>query len=95
MHHNQAAPLVHSCDLARASWLADRLAAQSRFLRRHGLVLDFDLVELMPRLVMPGGEVDLAAARLLLDLVGEQRHRLVRGRVDERRARAAARPRAS
>lgn len=69
VHHNHAEPGVHSCELARVSWLADRLGAQSRFLRRHGLVLDLDLAELMPALVMPGGELDLPAARLLLELI--------------------------
>jgi GT2 family glycosyltransferase len=68
-HHGQAAPLVHSCDLAQSSWLADRLAAQARFMHRHGVPLDFDLLSLVPRLALPGGDVDWPAARLLLDLV--------------------------
>ncbi len=68
-HHNHAATLEHSCELARVSWLADRLAAQARFMHRHGVPLDVDLASLIPRLALPGGEPDFPAARLLLELV--------------------------
>jgi len=68
-HHNHAAVLAHSCELARVSWLADRLAAQAWFMQRHGVPLDVDLTTLIPRLATLGGETDWPAARLLLELV--------------------------
>lgn len=68
-HPDPAARLEQSCTLARASWLADRLAAQARFMHRHGVPLDIDLMSVMPQLALPGGETDLVALRLLLDLV--------------------------
>jgi hypothetical protein len=72
VHANHDAAVMHSCELARVSWLAERLASQARFMRRHGVVLDIDLAQMVPALVLPGGNLDLPAARLLLELVASR-----------------------
>jgi GT2 family glycosyltransferase len=68
LHHGPDGAAA-TCELARISWIADRLEAQARFLDRHGLLLDIDLTRLVPELALDDGSPDVPAARLLLELV--------------------------
>jgi glycosyltransferase involved in cell wall biosynthesis len=69
VHRNDGTPMIHSCELARVSWLAERLAAQARFFERHGVLLDVDLLHVVPEFAHFDGTVDVHAARLLLELI--------------------------
>jgi GT2 family glycosyltransferase len=59
---------VWSHGFLRATEVAGRLAGHAAFLRRHGLVLEDELARLVPEL-RRDGTLDVAAARLLLELV--------------------------
>lgn len=54
---------------AAKSLAADWLSAHARFYERHGLLLGPSLFQVVPELVDQHGERDLAAARLLMELV--------------------------
>jgi GT2 family glycosyltransferase/exopolysaccharide biosynthesis predicted pyruvyltransferase EpsI len=69
LHHNGHPPVIHACELARVSGLADLLSVQAEFLERHGVLLDVDLRYRMPELGTADGGIDLDAAKLLLGLL--------------------------
>ena len=49
--------------------VVQRLASQAHFFNVNGLLLDIDLVDMLPELRRPDGRMDLAAARLLMELI--------------------------
>lgn len=56
-------------EFARRSEAVERLAACARFYAQHGKLLNVDLFAMVPELVDADGRADLAAARLLMELV--------------------------
>jgi GT2 family glycosyltransferase len=69
LHHGGGRPESETCELARVFDVVELLASQAAFLARHGAVLDVDLVALLPQLKLTSGRPDIAAVRLLLELV--------------------------
>ncbi len=56
-------------DIASRSLAVELLAAQARFYARHGLVLGFTLVHMLPSLANAHGTCDVPRARLLMELI--------------------------
>ncbi len=69
LHHGGGRRRPESCELVRVFNVVELLASQAAFLARHGAVLDVDLVALLPQLRLTSGRPDIAAVRLLLELV--------------------------
>jgi GT2 family glycosyltransferase/exopolysaccharide biosynthesis predicted pyruvyltransferase EpsI len=57
---------------AQCSARVERLSAQAEFMRVNGVLLDVDLVNHVPELRRPDGSADLAAARLLFELIASR-----------------------
>ncbi len=68
-HHDHAVGPAHASSLVARYETVERLAAQAHFFRAHGVLLDVDLVSAIPELRRPDGTTDLAAARLLMELI--------------------------
>jgi hypothetical protein len=68
-HHDFTAGPEPSSGLVKRYETVERLAAQAHFLRASGLLLDVDLRLIAPELQRPDGSLDIAAARLLLELI--------------------------
>ncbi|MCU1245880.1 MAG: glycosyltransferase, partial [Acidobacteria bacterium] len=70
LHHQQSKER-HGSDDAEILRIVDFLSPVARFYEQHGLILD-DLFGFVPELQLPDGTRDVAAARLLLELVTEK-----------------------
>jgi GT2 family glycosyltransferase len=70
LHHGPRTRVSSTIELARVCDTIELLRSQAAFLARHGVVLDVDLVALLPELCLPDAPgPDIAAVRLLLSLV--------------------------
>ena len=67
--HAEQRPAPDGPPFVRRAWAVRRLCGHSRFLAKHGILLDTELTELVPELAGPDGSRDDAAARLLLTLL--------------------------
>lgn len=67
--HHLAGKRTWEPEFVRRAHAVGRLAAHAHFLRVHGVLLQMDLGVLVPELACPDGSQDLAATRLLLELV--------------------------
>jgi GT2 family glycosyltransferase len=67
--HRSAEPAEPTATLVKRARAAERLAASARFLARHGIVLEEQLLTHLPELQRPDYPLDVAAARLLLGLL--------------------------
>lgn len=68
-HHDSETELGPTLRLVERYEAVQRLAAQAHFFNVNGLLLDIDLVDMLPELRRPDGSTDLAAARLLMELI--------------------------
>lgn len=67
--HHITTQRVPGTDFASRSIAVELLQSQARFYERHGLLLETQLFQLVPELLDDNGTPDLAAARLLMELL--------------------------
>jgi hypothetical protein len=68
-HHDTEAQSRPGLGFVERYEAVHRLAAQAHFFNVHGLLLDMHLVDVLPALRRPDGRTDLAAGRLLMELI--------------------------
>lgn len=72
VHHELRRGAPYGSGFVTRARAARRLADHARFFRKHGIVLETELTNLVPELCRDDGSIDLPAARLLLSLAADR-----------------------